>query len=173
MKIVKTKFNKLLIIKGKKFSDKRGYFREILIEKLLKKRFPFKVISSSKKNVIRGMHYQSKNAQGKYISVIKGKIFDVALDLRKKSKTFGKYFSIVLSDKNCTSIYIPKGFAHGFAGLEKDNVIVYSCTNYRNKNAEKGILWKDKKINIKWPIKKPILSAKDRINERFNDKLIY
>ena len=172
MKIIKTKFNKLLIIKGNKFSDERGYFREILIEKLLKKRFPFKVISHSKKNVIRGLHYQSKNFQGKYISVIKGKIFDVAVDLRKNSKTFAKYFSIILSDKNCTSIYIPKGFAHGFACLEKNNIVVYSCTDYRNKKAEKGILWKDKKINIKWPVKKPILSSKDKTNERFNDQFI-
>ena len=169
MKIIKTKFDKLIVIKGKKYNDKRGYFREILVEKLLKKKFPFKVISYSKKNVIRGLHYQSKNAQRKYISVIKGRIFDVAVDLRKKSKTFGKHFSIMLSDKNCTSIYIPDGFAHGFASLERENIVVYSCTNYRSKNAEKGIFWNDSSLKIKWPIKKPILSQKDKINVKFSD----
>ena len=167
MKIIKTKFKDLLIIKNKRFIDFRGYFREILIEKLLKKNFPFNVISVSKKNVIRGIHFQKKNAQGKFISVIKGKIFDVAVDLRKNSKTFGKYFNIILSEKNCTSVFLPEGFGHGFAGLNKENIVIYSCTNYRDKNSEKGIIWNDKDLNIKWPVKNPILSAKDRLNSTF------
>ena len=169
MKVKKTKFKGLLIIHNNRFKDSRGYFREILIEKLLKKRFFFNVVSSSKKNVVRGIHFQEKKPQGKFISVIKGKIFDVAVDLRKNSKTFGKSFTIVLSDKNCTSIFIPEGFGHGFAGLDKENIISYSCTNYRNKNREKGILWNDKKLKIKWPIKKPIISKKDKNNLRFKD----
>ena len=167
MKIIKTKFKDLLIIKNKRFIDFRGYFREILIEKLLKKNFPFNVISVSKKNVIRGIHFQKKKAQGKFISVIKGKIFDVAVDLRKNSKTFGKYFNIILSEKNCTSVFLPEGFGHGFAGLNKENIVIYSCTNYRDKNSEKGIIWNDKDLNIKWPVKNPILSAKDRLNSTF------
>ena len=113
MKIIKNKFKGLMIIENEKFTDSRGYFREILVEKKLKHRFPFNVISSSKKNVIRGLHYQVIKPQGKFISVIKGKILDVALDLRKNSKTFGKFFEIILSEKNCKSIYIPEGFAHG------------------------------------------------------------
>ena len=167
MKIIKTKFKDLLIIKNKRFLDSRGFFREILIEKLLKKKFPFNVISVSKKNVIRGIHFQTKNTQGKFISVIKGKIFDVAVDLRKNSKTYGKHYKIILSEKNCTSIFIPKGFGHGFAGLNKENIVIYSCTNYRDKNSEKGIIWNDKDLNIKWPVKNPILSTKDRLNETF------
>ena len=169
MKILKTPFKDLIIVKNKRFIDNRGYFRELLIEKNIKKKFPFNVVSVSKKNVIRGLHYQKKNAQGKFISVIKGKILDVVVDLRKNSKTFGKHYSTVLSEKNCTSIYIPEGFAHGFACLDKVNIVIYSCSNYRNKNSEHGILWNDKSLKIKWPIRKPIISEKDQNNPEFKD----
>ena len=169
MKILKTNFKDLLIIQSKQFKDARGIFREVLKESLLKRKFIFNAVSSSKKNVIRGLHYQSKNAQGKFISVVKGKIFDVAVDCRKNSKTFGKHFSITLSDNNETSIYIPEGFAHGFASLNKENIVVYNCTNYRDKNNESGIIWNDPDLDIKWPIKKPIISKKDLLNKPFKD----
>ena len=107
---------------------------------------------------------QQRKSQGKFVTVIKGKIYDVVIDLRKKSKTFGKKFSIILSDKNCKSIYVPEGFAHGFCALDKDNYVVYSCTNYRDKQSEIGIKFDDKKLNINWPTKSPILSRKDREN---------
>ena len=123
------------------------------------------------KNVLRGMHFQKKFSQGKYLSVLKGEIFDVALDLRKKSKTYGKYFSINLSDRNGLSIFIPEGFAHGFVGLKNENIISYHCTNYRSKKNEVGIIWNDKKIKIKWPIKNPIISKKDRQNISLSDYL--
>ena len=125
-------------------------------------------MSFSKKNVIRGLHIQTKNSQGKLLSVIKGKIFDVALDLRKKSKTYGKYFSSILSESNSKSIYIPAGFAHGYCGLENENYIIYSCSKYRNSKSEIGISYNDKEINIKWPTKKPIVSKKDRNNFSFS-----
>jgi len=160
--ILKTKFKDLFIFKNKPFIDKRGYFKELLKEERLKKKFPFTVMSFSKKNVIRGLHIQTKKIQGKYISVIKGKIFDVVVDLRKNSKTFGKFFSCILSEKNSKSIYIPPGFAHGFCSLDKENYIIYSCTQYRDAGSEKAIKYNDKKINIKWPIKKPIVSKKDQ-----------
>ena len=169
MKLITNKFKGLLVIENQRFVDRRGFFREILVEKKLKKKFPFNVISSSKKNVIRGLHYQINKPQGKFISVAKGKILDVAVDLRKNSKTFGKHFKIVLSEKNCKSIYIPEGFAHGFSSLAKENIIIYSCTNYRNKNGERGILWNDKNLNIDWMIKKPIISEKDNQNPKFED----
>ena len=171
MKILKTSFKDLIIVKNKRYIDNRGYFRELLIEKNIKKKFPFNVVSVSKKKVIRGLHYQKKNAQGKFISVIKGKILDVVVDLRKNSKTFGKHYSTILSDKNCTSIYIPEGFAHGFACLDKINIVIYSCSNYRNKNSEHGVLWNDKSLKIKWPIKKPIISEKDQKNPKFKDRI--
>jgi dTDP-4-dehydrorhamnose 3,5-epimerase len=167
MKIIKTKFKDLLVIKSKIFHDKRGYFREISLEKLIKKRLIFTVISKSKKNVLRGMHFQHKKPQGKYISVLKGEIFDVAVDCRRNSKTFGKHFKIILNDKDNVSIYIPPGFAHGFVSLKKENMVLYSCTNYRDIKSESGIAWNDPDLSINWPIKKPTLSSKDRLNKSF------
>ena len=164
MKIAKTSFKDLIIIKNKSYKDKRGYFKELLRENEIRKKFPFLVMSYSKKNVIRGLHLQQRKSQGKFVTVIKGKIYDVVIDLRKKSKTFGKKYSIILSDKNCKSIYVPEGFAHGFCALDKDNYVVYSCTNYRDKQSEIGIKFDDKKLNINWPTKSPILSKKDREN---------
>ena len=169
MKIIKTSIKGLIVITNKKFVDSRGYFREVLLEKIIKKKFIFNVVSHSKKNVIRGLHFQEKKPQGKFISVIKGKIIDVVVDLRKNSKTYGKHFKIILSERNCTSVYIPGGFAHGFGGLEKENIVIYSCTNYRYKKGERGILWNDKVLNINWGIKKPILSLKDKKNINFKD----
>jgi len=160
--IIKTKFKDLFIYKNKSFKDKRGYFKELIKERLIKKKLPFTVMSYSKKNVIRGLHIQTKKSQGKFISVLKGKIYDVSLDLRKNSKTFGKFFSCTLSEKKSQSIYIPPGFAHGFCGLEKENYIIYSCTQYRNASSEKAIKYNDKDLKIKWPIKKPIVSKKDK-----------
>ena len=160
--IIKTKFKDLFIYKNKSFKDQRGYFKELVKENSIKKKLPFTVMSYSKKNVIRGLHIQTKKSQGKFISVLKGKIYDVALDLRKNSKTFGKVFKCILSEKNSQSIYIPPGFAHGFGSLDKENYIIYSCTQYRNSQSERAIRYNDKKIRIKWPIKKPIVSKKDK-----------
>jgi len=163
----KTRLKGLLIVKNKTFKDKRGYFKEILREKEIEKKFPFLVMSYSKKNVIRGLHLQNKKSQGKFISVIKGKIYDLVLDLRKNSNTYGKYFSTILSEKNSKSLYIPHGFAHGFCALGKENYIIYNCTNYRDKKSEVGIKYNDKKLNIKWPTRKPIISNKDKKNLSF------
>ena len=169
MKIFNTKFHGLKIIKGINFHDKRGYFREVFRNTFFKnKNFIFWCVSKSKKNVLRGLHIQPKFQQDKFVSVIKGKIFDVVLDLRKKSKTYGKYYSIILSEKNAISLFIPAGFAHGFCSLEKDNLVFYGCTNYRSKKDEVGILWNDDSLKIKWPIKKPIISRKDKNNISFD-----
>ena len=110
--MIKTKFKDLFIIQNIPFGDNRGYFKEIIREKKIKKKFPFLVMSFSKRNVIRGLHLQKIKSQGKFVSVIKGKIFDVAVDLRKNSKTFGQYYQCILSEKNAKSIFIPPGFAH-------------------------------------------------------------
>lgn len=169
MKIKKTKFKDLIVFKSKNYYDKRGLFRELALKNKIKKKLIFTVVSRSKKNVLRGLHMQKKFKQGKYVSVLKGKILDVAVDCRKKSKTFGKHFKIVLSERNCNSIFIPPGFLHGFLGLEKENIIVYSCTNYRNKKSEISVKWNDKDLNINWQIKKPILSRKDSDNFKFKE----
>lgn len=163
MKLYKTKISGPKIIKTKIFKDNRGYLKETFRNRLFKNlKFPFDVMSFSKKNVIRGLHIQTRYQQDKIITVASGKIFDVAVDLRKKSKTFGKYTSVVMSDKSDFSFYIPKGFAHGFLCLSKKCTIIYKCSNYRDKNSEKTIAWNDSFIGIHWPIKKPILSSKDK-----------
>ena len=115
MKFVNTKIKGLKIIKGKNFYDKRGYFKEIYVKRKIKEHKPiFWCMSKSKKNVLRGLHLQTKNSQEKFVSVVKGKIFDVVVDLRKNSKSFGKHYKIILSEKNAKSILIPSGFAHRF-----------------------------------------------------------
>ena len=169
MKILKTKFKNLLVFKSKNFFDNRGHFRELALEKKIKKKLIFTVMSKSKKNVLRGLHMQKKSKQGKYISCLKGEILDVVVDCRKKSKTFGKHFKIILSEKNCKSIYIPPGFLHGFLGLGKENIVIYGCTNYRDQKSEIGVSWNDKDLKINWNIKSPILSKKDNQNVKFKE----
>ena len=171
MKIIKTKFKGLHIFQSKNFIDYRGYFRELSIEKIIKKKIVFTVVSKSKKNVLRGLHMQRKNQQGKYLSVVKGKILDVVVDCRKNSSTFGKNYKIILGQKNSRSIYIPAGFLHGFLGLEDENIVVYGCTKYRDKNSEIGVIWNDPDLNINWPIKKPITSIKDKHNISYKEFL--
>jgi len=160
--IITNKFKDLFIIKNKIFIDNRGYFKELLRENIIKKKFPFFVMSYSKKNVIRGLHLQTQNSQGKFVTAIKGRVFDIAVDLRKNSKTYGKYFSCILSEKNSNSIYIPPGFAHGFQALDKENYIIYNCTKYRNSKSEVAIKYDDKNLRIKWPLKRKIVSKKDK-----------
>ena len=162
-KTIKTKFKGLLIFVGESHNDKRGYLRELVIEKVVKKRFKFQIISKSRKNVLRGMHFQFNRPQGKHISVIKGKIFDVAIDLRRNSSTFGKVFNHTLSEKNKKSLYIPPGFAHGFLTLDEENIISYSCTEYRSPKNEYGLAYNDPTLKIKWPRKKIIITKKDRL----------
>ena len=170
MKLIKTRIQGPLKIKSNIYQDKRGYLRETFRNNLIKnKKFPFDVMSFSKKNVLRGLHIQTKKKQAKIITVTHGKIFDVAIDLRKNSRTFGKYFTTIISENNSKSIFIPPGFAHGFCALDKENYIVYFCSNYRHAKSELGIKYNDKELNIKWPIKKPILSKKDTKNMSFSD----
>lgn len=167
--IIKTNFSRLILINNVSYRDRRGYFKEVLLEKKIKSKFPFLVMSFSKKNVLRGLHLQTFNSQGKYVSVLKGKIFDVCVDLRKNSKTFGKYFSVVLSEKNSKSIFVPPGFAHGFCSLEKENYVIYSCTKYRDAKSEASINYNDADLKIKWPIKRPTISSKDKFAMTFKE----
>ena len=168
MKIIKTKFKGLIILKRPTYFDNRGFLKELFEQKRFKKKFIFDYFSVSKKNVIRGLHLQYQTPQAKLISVLSGKIFDVVVDCRKNSKTFGKYFDMYISAKDNTSLYIPEGFAHGFCSLTNNTVVHYKNSDYRNKKNEVGILWEDKDLNIKWPIKKPIISSRDRKNLSFN-----
>ena len=165
MKIKNLNITGLKIIKTKMFFDNRGFFKEVFKNNLIKKNFKFDVMSSSKKNVIRGLHIQTKKPQAKVITVVFGKIMDVAVDLRKNSKTFGKYYSLIISDKDEYSFYIPEGFAHGFLCLSEKCIVHYKCSEYRHKESETTLDWRDQEVKIKWPIKKPILSKKDKIGK--------
>ena len=175
-KVSKTKIKNLLIIDGKQYSDNRGYLRELVSEKEIGGKFKFTILSMSKKNVLRGLHFQNNKPQGKYISVLKGRIIDIALDLRKNSKTFGKNFSIILSEKNCKGIFIPPGFAHGFQALEKENIVCYSCTEYRSIGNEHSLKYNDPQLKIKWFKKNLIMTKKDRnaktLKELIQNKII-
>jgi dTDP-4-dehydrorhamnose 3,5-epimerase len=162
MKLINTKIVGLKLIKSQIFKDKRGYLRETFRNKLIKKEFIFDVMSFSKRGVLRGLHIQTERSQAKIITVTHGKVLDVAVDLRKKSKTFGKYFSIEISDKSDFSFYIPEGFAHGFLCLSENCTLNYKCSEYRHAKSETTLKWDDKSVNIKWPIKKPLLSKKDQ-----------
>jgi len=169
MKIIKTKIKDLVLVKTNIFTDNRGFFKEVEKTNILKKKFVFDCFSYSKKNTLRGLHLQTKKSQAKIITVVQGKILDVVVDLRKKSKTFGKYFSIEISQNSNFSLFIPENFAHGFLCLSKICGVYYKCTNYRDKKSETTIKWNDEDLNINWPIKKPILSKKDKLGLSFRD----
>ena len=169
MLIKKTKFKDLIILKSPIYEDQRGFFKEIFKKKFLNKELIFDCLSHSKKNTIRGLHFQRKNAQAKFITVVQGEILDVVVDLRKKSKTFGKHFSVKMKQNSNFSIFIPKGFAHGFACLSKTCTLYYRCTNYRHELSETTLKWNDPELNINWGINRPILSEKDQRGKSFEE----
>ena len=164
MKIIKTGFKDLRVITHKRYSDVRGYLREIFIKKIINwDKFIFEYATVSKKNVLRGFHFQYKHQQSKLITVIKGKILDCVIDLRKNSSTFGEIFSTILSENNCKSLYVPSGFAHAYFSIQKINVIYYKLSDYYDPKFEDGICFNDKDINVKWPKTKLIVSKKDKL----------
>ena len=169
MKIIKTYIKDLALIRSPIFADNRGFFKEVDKQNILKKKFIFDCFSFSKKNTLRGLHLQKKKSQAKIITVVQGKILDVVVDLRKRSKTYGKHFAIEISQNSNFSLFIPKNFAHGFLCLSNNCGVYYKCTNYRDKNSETTIKWNDKKLDIRWPIKKPILSKKDKMGLTFEE----
>tara|TARA_Y100000590_G_scaffold467641_1_gene647228 strand:+ start:2644 stop:3180 length:537 start_codon:yes stop_codon:yes gene_type:complete len=163
MKVINTKFYGLKIIQQKKHGDGRGFLRETFRKKIIKwDNLIFDYSTTSKKNILRGFHFQSKFKQAKFVSVLKGKILDCVIDLRKNSKTFGKNFSIELSEKNCKSLYIPEGFAHAYYSYSNLNIIYYKLSNYYHPKYEDGIIWNDNSIKNIWPTNKPIISKKDK-----------
>ena len=162
MKIINTKFKGLKVIKQMKYSDSRGSLRITHNKKNINfSNFVFEYCTTSKKNSLRGFHFQYRNQQAKYVNVVKGKILDCVIDLRNKSKTFGKVFKIILSEKNCLGLYIPEGFAHAYYSYNKENIIYYKLSNYYKPKYEDGILAQDKKFIKIWPKGKKIISSKD------------
>lgn len=168
---IKTKIKDLYIIEPKVFKDNRGYFMESynkndFFEAGLNMNFVQDNESKSKKGVLRGLHFQTKNTQGKLVRVIKGEVFDVAVDLRKDSHTFGMWEGVILSEENKKQFYVPEGFAHGFLVLSDEAVFNYKCTDFYSPQYDCGLLWNDKDINIEWPlegIEEILLSDKDKI----------
>ena len=175
MKVIDTKFKGLKIIQQKKHGDSRGNLRETFIKKTIRwDKLIFDYVTTSKKNVLRGFHFQSRFPQAKFVSVLKGKILDCVIDLRKNSQTFGKSFSIELSEKNCKSLYIPEGFAHAYYSFSNLNIVYYKLSNYYHPEYEKGIIWNDVLVKGKWPTNKPIVSNKDKKLKSFLEfKKIY
>ena len=167
MKIYKTKIKGLILIKTSKYFDSRGNFFEAFNQNIyskvgIKNKFVQDNFSVSKKNVLRGLHYQKNKPQGKLVSVLKGEILDIAVDIRKNSNTFGKYQSFILSDKNFKQIWIPKNFAHGFLSLTSNTIVNYKCTDFYDPKDQNTIIWNDKDLKIRWPVKNPIISKKDK-----------
>lgn len=166
----------LVEIVPKVFHDERGFFLESYSQKQflvngLTMQFVQDNQSFSKKRVLRGLHLQKKPfAQGKLVRVVKGKCLDVVVDIRKNSPTFGQWASYVLDDQKHNLLYVPEGFAHGFATFE-DTIFHYKCTNFYDKASESGIIWNDSTLNIDWQVENPIVSAKDQELPTFNEFL--
>ena len=175
MQIIKTKFKNLLIVNKPTHKDSRGYLRELYKKKIINCDFKFSILSKSKKKVLRGLHFQHKKPQAKYITVIKGKLFDVAVDLRKSSTTFCQWIGVVLSAENKKQIWIPPGFAHGFYVISESAELLYKCTEYYDPSDDHYLLWNDKAVGIDWPLldPSPFLSDKDKSARQLSEAAIF
>ena len=178
MTFEETNLKGCFVLSPKVFHDERGFFYESFNKTVFEKEtgltphFVQDNISKSAKGVLRGLHFQTGQfAQTKLVSVVKGKVLDVCVDLRKESSTFGQSFSIVLDDVKHQQLYVPKGFAHGFIALENDTIFAYKCDNFYNKDAEAGIIFNDETLNIDWgvPLEKLIVSSKDKCLPTFKN----
>jgi dTDP-4-dehydrorhamnose 3,5-epimerase len=175
MELIETKLKGLFILKPKVFEDERGYFFESYNQNLFLKaglnlNFVQDNQSLSQKGVLRGLHFQNPpHAQGKLVRVITGSVFDVAVDIRKGSPTYGKWFGLELNEKNKWMLYIPEGFAHGFSTLENNTIFSYKCTTFYNKESEGCVLWNDPDLGIDWQVSDPALSEKDKVGKPMKD----
>lgn len=166
MKVEQLKIPGMVLITLEKHGDERGFFMEVYRRSIFENLgVPFEFVqdsrSLSKKNILRGMHYQIKQPQGHMISVMRGKIFDVGVDLRKNSPTFGQWCGVELSAATPQQLFLPPGVAHGFCTLGEENELYYKCTDYYDPHDEGGLSWKDPQINIQWPISNPTTNARD------------
>jgi len=178
---IETGIEGLYVVKPTVFGDNRGFFMESWNKKEFEEigldmEFVQDNHSRSRKGVLRGLHFQTLHPQGKLVRVVKGSVYDVAVDLRKSSKTFGKYYGIELTEENKLMFYIPEGFAHGYLALTQEVEFLYKATNYYSPEYESGIIWNDEDINIEWPFEKYgikkedlILSEKDKKLQRFKE----
>lgn len=175
MKVINTDIAGLKIVQPKIFGDDRGFFLETFekarYRELLEIDFDFVQDnhSRSSKGVLRGLHFQTEHPQGKLVRVVRGAVYDVAVDLRQGSKTFGTWHSVLLSEQNKTQFWVPPGFAHGFVVLSDIADFEYKCTDYYYPEYEGCLLWSDPDLNIKWPIERPSLSGKDKMGMLLKD----
>lgn len=174
---IKTSLEGVVIIEPTVFGDERGYFMETFqAQEFEQAGIPTNFVqdnhSKSRKGVLRGLHFQKEHTQGKLVRVISGEVFDVAVDCRPHSKTFGKWEGVLLSAENKRQFYVPAGFAHGFLVLSQEAEFIYKCTDYYDAASEGGILWNDPAIGIEWPsLDVPVqLSQKDQIHPRFSEQ---
>lgn len=175
MEVIQTEIPDVKIVQPKIYGDDRGFFLETFEQKRYQEMLGINLNfvqdnhSRSQKGVLRGLHFQTKNPQGKLVRVVRGKVFDVAVDIRKDSKTYGKWISVVLSEDNKTQLWIPPGLAHGFLVLSDIADFEYKCTNYYDPISEACLLWNDPTVNIKWGISNPILSEKDKLGKTLKE----
>lgn len=170
MNVIDTEIPDVKIIEPQVFGDERGFFMETWNQKRFEEQVTGRPTlfvqdnhSKSKKGILRGLHYQTKNIQGKLVRVVSGEVFDVAVDIRKDSPTFGKWVGVYLSAENKRQLWIPEGFAHGFYVTSNEAEFVYKCTDYYNPQTEVSIKWDDDSVQIKWPlVDSPVLSEKDK-----------
>ena len=175
MQVIKTEIPDVKIINPKVFGDQRGFFLETYEQKRYQEMLNINLTfvqdnhSRSQKNVLRGLHFQKENPQGKLVRVVRGEVFDVAVDIRKDSLTYGKWVGVILSEDNKSQLWIPPGLAHGFLVMSDIADFEYKCTNYYDPNSERCLLWNDPTVNINWPISTPILSDKDRLGKTLQE----
>jgi len=177
VEVIETRLPGVLIIEPRAFGDTRGFFMETFSQEKyaeagIKANFVQDNLSFSLRGVLRGLHYQNPNSQGKIVSVVQGEVFDVAVDIRIGSPHFGQWVGVNLSRENHRQLWIPPGFAHGFCVLSDTAYFTYKCTNIYTPSAEGGVMWNDPDIGVEWPIQDVVLSDKDKVYSRLKDVLV-
>lgn len=177
MRVIDTKIPDVKLLEPQVFGDERGFFMETFRDEWFKENVANRTFvqenhSKSVKGVLRGLHYQTENTQGKLVRVISGAVFDVAVDLREGASTFGQWVGEILSAENKRQLWVPEGFAHGFYVMTNEAEFVYKCTDYYNPKAEHSLIWNDETVGIEWPLLgKPSLSAKDLLGKVLSDAI--
>ena len=175
MKVIDTKIPDVKLLEPQVFGDERGFFMETFRDEWFQKNVANRTFvqenhSKSVKGVLRGLHYQTENTQGKLVRVVSGAVFDVAVDMRENSPTFGQWVGEILSAENKRQLWVPEGFAHGFYVLTNEAEFTYKCTDYYNPKAEHSLIWNDESVSIEWPLEgEPSLSAKDLAGKILKD----
>lgn len=179
MKIIETKIPDVKLLEPQVFGDERGFFMETFRDEWFKQNITDRTFvqenhSKSTKGVLRGLHYQTENTQGKLVRVVTGVVFDVAVDMREGSPTFGQWVGEILSAENKRQLWVPEGFAHGFYVMSDEAEFVYKCTDYYNPKAEHSLIWNDKTVAVEWPLDgEPNLSAKDLAGKVFGEAITF